>query len=120
MLFLILLCTLVVPRAAWSAHEAGHEELSSAIVVHTHHGDHVHEREDADTGVDEAGEDAGDNAGGLTHEHSPSIALGAALILPDEIALSTIIPVRSSHDFARYGGVPLLRPESLLRPPRTA
>jgi hypothetical protein len=124
MLFLILLCTLIVPRASWSEHAAGHEELSSANVVHTHHGSHVHEHEneheDADLVANEADGDPSEDQDGLTHEHSPSIALGSALMLPAEIELMAVDLVRSRHLVAKYGGVPLPRPESLLRPPRTA
>ena len=131
MFFLILLCSLVVPRAAWGAHETGHEELSSASVVHTHHGSHIHEhspahadahadaRDFADVRENLAENDGGVSPEGLTHEHGPSAPSTSAL-LPSGIDLSTMKGADRQHIVANYGGVPLQHPESLLRPPRMA
>ncbi len=114
---LLLVCALIVPRAAWSAHLSGHEVLSSASVVHTHHGDHAHEHSDADTAKSEARGNPGGDAD-LTHEHSPSFALGSAVVLPD-VASESVWPrsvdLRGEFD---TGGGPLQSPESILRPPR--
>lgn len=128
MFFLILLCSLVVPRTAWGAHEAGHERLASAYVVHTHHGDHIHEHAPANADpndvVDVREKSAPTNGGvspeGLTHEHTPSAPSSSALLLPSGIDLSTMKGADRQHLVARYDGNPLQRPEFLLRPPRTA
>jgi hypothetical protein len=119
LMFFALLCSLVVPRAAWGAHLAGHEELSVAGSVHTHHADHAHEHAKDSTGHNTA-LDCEDGNDGLTHEHSPSFALGSADFLSDSLSM-LVWPLASEAQVARErNGVHLRHPESLLRPPRTA
>lgn len=117
---LLLACALIVPRAAWSSHLSGHEELSSATTVHTHHGDHAHEHGDADNGESELTEDPANGAGDLTHEHGPSFALGSAVVLPDVASVSVWPRSVEPRGELDLGGGPLQSPDSLLRPPRTA
>ena len=117
---LLLACALIVPRAAWSAHLSGHEELSSASVVHTHHGDHAHEHGEANTAKGEAPGEPATDTRDLTHEHSPSFALGSAVVLPDVASLSVCLRSVDLHGELDPGGGPLQSPDSLLRPPRTA
>jgi hypothetical protein len=116
LLFLALLCSLIVPRAAWGAHLAGHEELSVAGAAHSHHGDHVHEH-----GVEKSAdrEAVWDEDGAPTHEHSPALALCSAVVLPDSVTLP-VWPLSGEVQIERKSvGERLRHPESLLRPPRT-
>jgi hypothetical protein len=118
LLFLALLCSLVVPRVAWSAHVAGHEVLATSNAVHTHHGDHAHEHGAESSAEHDPVRDAENGRDSLTHEHEPAFALGTAVILPEAISL----PARSISSEAQVGresdGRNRKHPDSLLRPPR--
>jgi hypothetical protein len=120
LLFLALLCSLVVPRAAWGAHLAGHGDLSVAAAVHTHHADHAHEHDGKNPAEhdDALGGEDGDD--GLTHEHSPAFAVGSGEVPPELITLSDW-PLSAEDQVEREtAGEHLRHPDSLLRPPRTA
>lgn len=114
-LALVLLASaLVVPRAAWGAHLSGHEELSSAGAVHSHHDDRAHEHS-------AAGEDGTeqDNApDDLTHDHKPAFAVGGDMPLPEISPVSAVIGARSPEGLTELHLRVLSRPDSLLRPPR--
>lgn len=121
----LLVCALVVPRAAWSAHLAGHENLTSQLSVHSHQSDHGHEHEEPRSdgvdvhAVDETG--GGDaHSGGLTHDHSPSLSLASAWLMADDAAFETW-PAPGRHNPDRtIAPNAHSRPESVLRPPRAA
>lgn len=118
---LLIVCALVGPRAAWGAHLAGHEELTSGTAVHTHHGDHAHEHA-APAPEHEAALDAEpDEDGALTHDHGSADALVSAMLLPNVSANFPDVPTIAGvlFDRARNFGA-LKHPESLLRPPRLA
>jgi hypothetical protein len=116
LLFFALLCSLIVPRAAWGAHLAGHEELSVAGAAHTHHGDHVHEHGVENSADHEA---VWDESDALTHEHSPALSLCSAVVLPDSVILP-VWPLSAEAQIDRKSVGEFLRhPDSLLRPPRT-
>jgi hypothetical protein len=125
-LFLILLlCALVVPKAAWGAHLAANDPAIPVTAVHTHHGDHLHEADDER--VAKAGDQADrangahDGEGdGLTHDHSPSLGISGALMLPDDQSVPLWFApaaVRLDRGFAAAGLSP---PQSVLRPPRAS
>ena len=120
--FIFLICALVVPRAAWGAHLAGHEELTSSSSVHTHHADHAHEHEGkVDSGYQNDADNDSDSAGkGLTHDHSPSLSLLTALLLPSEMKLSTWFTPLGQRFSLNFGADERSHPGSLLRPPRAA
>jgi hypothetical protein len=119
LLFLALLCSLVVPRVAWSAHVAGHEVLTTAGAVHTHHGDHTHEHDAESSTEHDPVSDTENESDGLTHEHEPAFALGSAVIIPDAVSL-TVWPASSEVQVSRESvGRNRKHPDSLLRPPRT-
>lgn len=120
LLFLALLCSLIVPRAAWGAHLAGHEELSVAGAVHTHPGDHAHEHEVEASAEHDGALDSEDGNDGLTHEHSPAFALGSAVVLPDSVSLTSCSLGAEAQVERESVGRHLRHPDSLLRPPRTA
>jgi hypothetical protein len=120
LLFLVLLCSLVMPRAAWGAHLTGHQELSVAGAVHTHHGNHAHEHDVPDSVEHNGALDGEGGEDGLTHDHSTAFAVGSAVVLPDPVTLSSWqLPVEAKVARER-NGKHLRHPESLLRPPRTA
>jgi hypothetical protein len=119
LLFLALLCSLVLPRVAWSAHVAGHEVLATASAVHTHHGGHAHEHAAESSAEYDPVSDAENESDGLTHEHEPAFALGTAVILPDAVSLPAR-SISSEPEAVREScGRNLKHPDSLLRPPRT-
>jgi hypothetical protein len=120
LLFLALLCSLVVPRAAWDAHMAGHDELTVAGAVHTHHGDYAHEHEVEDSAEPDGVLDGEDDTDGLTHEHSSAFALGSAVVLPDSVTLASLPQSAEPQVERGSAGRHFRHPESLLRPPRTA
>jgi hypothetical protein len=121
---LLLVCALVVPKVAWGAHLAGHEQMAANASVHTHHGNHAHEHaaEEADdqTSADEQATKGVGPDQGLTHDHSPSLSLAAATLSSDYLRLSSWF-ARAELRFDRsFESDALSRPESLLRPPRAA
>ncbi len=116
---LLLVSALIVPRAAWDAHEAGHESLSSANAVHTHHDGYAHEHDGAQTD-DGQGIDSGESDSGLTHEHGPSFAQASAIVLPNADTLPILRLSKYVYVERASGSAPLHHPDSLLRPPRTA
>lgn len=117
---LLLVCALVVPNAAWGGHLAGHDQISSASSVHTHHADHAHEQTSERATQDDNGFGTPAPEKGLTHDHTPSLSLATALLVPDDT--QPAFPFVSSElRFARsFAADALSRPESLLRPPRAA
>jgi hypothetical protein len=117
--FALLLIALVFPRTAWSAHLAGHDQLSSAASVHTHHHDHTHEHA-SDATQDDVTPNHSDADAGFTHDHGPSFSLAAALALPDGYDTPTsLAPADLVYERTGVLGA-LSHPDSLLRPPRTA
>ena len=118
--FLLLVCALVVPKAAWGAHLAGHEQMASVSAVHTHHSDHAHEHADDSAAADEHGNDDTSPDEGLTHDHSPSLSLATAMLTPDDPQLSSWFAPTALRFNRSFAAAALSRPESLLRPPRAA
>jgi len=116
----LLVSALVAPRAVWGAHLSGHDDLSAAGAAHSHHGEHTHEHDGDTLSVDELSETAGGEQDGLTHDHTPSFAIGGAIVLPDEAVLPTLAVTAASNVAVERLGASLSRPESLLRPPRFA
>ena len=106
----LLVSALVVPRAAWGAHMSGHEDLSSAGAVHSHH----HEHSAGDAEPDEQDDAPGD----LTHDHKPAFAIGGDIPLPEISPVDTVIAARSVEGLNELHLAVLSRPDSLLRPPR--
>jgi hypothetical protein len=121
LLFIVLLCSLVVPRAAWGEHLAGHDQLSVSGAVHTHHGNHAHEHDVQDSAEHDGTLDGENGNDGLTtHDHSTAFAVGSAVVLPDSVTLLPW-PLTAEAEVAREpDGKRLRHPDSLLRPPRTA
>ena len=117
---LLLVCALVVPKAAWGAHLAGHEQMTSASAVHTHHADHAHEHADDSAAADEHGADGTSPDEGLTHDHSPSLSMATAMLTPDDPQLSSWFAPTDLRFARSFAAAALSRPESLLRPPRAA
>ncbi|GGN55935.1 hypothetical protein GCM10011349_33130 [Novosphingobium indicum] len=115
---LLLVCSLVVPATAWSAHLAGHEQLSAANQIHTHYGPGALEKSQAPAFADDHdGNDEGTDKG-LTHDHAPSLAMGTAVMLPHAPALAAWIEGSDLLFDRSIAQVAHSRPESLLRPPR--
>jgi hypothetical protein len=117
---ILLVSALIVPRAAWGAHLSGHDDLSTAGAVHAHHDDDSHEHETGkflvgDPSIDTDSEGEQD---GLTHDHSPSFAVSAAIVLPDDAILPALNVVAASTESMERSGTSLSHPDSLLRPPR--
>lgn len=116
--FLVLLCALVVPNAAWGAHVSGHERLSALASVHTHHDEHAHEQADDTTADDQQDRDQEVPQKGLTHDHSPSHSLtGGMLVSADPESLPWQASGILHFDRSSVADA-LSRPGSLLRPPR--
>lgn len=119
---ILLISALVVPRAAWGAHLSGHDDLSTAGAVHSHHGDdsHEHEHETGKNLVGDSSPGAGSDGeqDNLTHDHSPSFAVSGAIVLPDDAVLPALNVVAASTESMERSGTSLSHPDSLLRPPR--
>lgn len=110
----LLVSALIVPRAAWSAHLSGHEDLSSVGAVHSHHDDHAHEHSASGDDTVEH-----DNApGDLTHDHKPAFAVGGDIPLPEISPVNAATGARSAEGLTELHLKVLSRPDSLLRPPR--
>lgn len=110
----LLVSALVVPRAAWGAHLSGHDDLSSAGAVHSHHGDHSHEDEAIDS-------DAGEHDDGpvdLTHDHRSALAIAGDIPLPEAAPVGAATATQSTEGITELHLRVLSRPDSLLRPPR--
>lgn len=110
----LLVSALVVPRAAWGAHLSGHEDLSSAGAVHSHHDNHAHEHSAGDAERDEQNDAPGD----LMHDHKPAFAIGGDIPLPEISPVDTVLAARSVEGLNELHLAVLSRPDSLLRPPR--
>jgi len=116
----LLVSALVAPRAVWGAHLSGHDDLSAAGAVHSHHGDHTHEPDGDKLSVDESSEIVSGEEDGLTHDHQPTFAIAGAMVLPEEAVLPALAVADASNVAFERLGASLSRPESLLRPPRVA
>lgn len=117
---LLLVCALVVPKTAWGAHLAGHEQLSASFSVHMHHADHAHEQmtdeaQDADEGSDGASPDQS-----MVHDHGPSLSLNAALAQTGDLGIEAWVSASNLTFDRDYAANAHSHPESLLRPPRNA
>lgn len=119
-LSLLIACALVVPTAAWGLHLVGHAQLASAESTHTHHSDHAHEADSQIKASDEQGGEGSAPIKGMTHDHGSSHSHVSAFLKPDEsLTLSSLISDQLLFD--RYSSADALsRPDTLLRPPRTA
>jgi hypothetical protein len=116
--FIILLFALIVPRAAWGAHMAGHEEISTTA-VHQHHDVDYHSHGEVDGEISEPLNL--NDAGGIAHNHTPADVL-SSIDVPDIGGSSGEIrywPESHAMDL-RSHWFPSPAPPSLLRPPRTA
>lgn len=115
----MLICALIVPRVAWGAHEAGHDQPAAAPIEHVHHGDHSHEV------VGDAEEDGtahdDEQDGGLVHDHLPAEVLSAIANVDNGIGADAppIFASLPQPDLSGSGS-PAAAPDSLLRPPRAA
>lgn len=115
----MLICALIVPRVAWGAHEAGHDQPATAMVEHIHHGDHSHEVVADAEGDGTAHDD--EREGGLVHDHLPAEVLSAIADLDNGIGAEAPAIFASIPQPELSGsGSPAAAPNSLLRPPRAA
>lgn len=116
---LMLVCALIVPRLAWGAHEAGHDQSVDSITQHVHHDGHSHE---VVVDVENVHLTNGDNGeGGLLHNHLPADVLSvmAGSNAADDTGNAFLFA--SLHLIDRHRtGQPSVAPDSLLRPPRAA
>ncbi len=118
-ILIMLVSALVVPRAAWGAHLSGHDDLSTAGAMHSHHEDGTHEYDSSPSSAGDSSmvaDDEQDN--GLTHDHSPSFAVSGAVVLPDSAVLPDLHVLAASTESMERSGTSLSHPDSLLRPPR--
>lgn len=126
---LLLISALIVPRMAWSAHEAEHNYERS--VAHVHHGDHTHEvndhahdehedREHMDREhTHHSHDDLGDAP--LAHDHLAADVLSVMAAIADTIATEQpFFGSEAGVPERRSSGAPSGHPDTLLRPPRTA
>ena len=115
---LLLACALFVPRVAWGAHEAGHDQPVGPEVEHVHHGDHLHQVS-ADLRADHEAHD--ERNGGLVHDHLPADVLSAMADFGADEHAESLAAFTERHliDRRRFGD-PTASPDSLLRPPREA
>lgn len=111
---LLMVCALVVPKAAWGAHLAGHEQMASASAVHTHHADHAHVHADEQSAADQQGTSDASPDKGLTHDHGPSLSLATAMLAPDDPQLSSWFAATDLRFDRSFAAAALSRPESLL------
>lgn len=118
---LLLVCALLVPRVAWGAHEAGHEQIAGADAVHVHHGDHSHHMDAHNHGHGSADLAIDLDDGKLVHDHVAADVLSAAAHIDDAAKLDGVWHATSIQLLElRSSGAPAAPPSSLLRPPRTA
>jgi hypothetical protein len=115
----MLICALIVPRVAWGAHEAGHDQPMASMVEHVHHDGHSHQ-----VIVDSDDQDLvqhDDRDGGLVHDHLPADVLSAMADVDAGQVAGKALFFASQHLLDRNRiGHPSAAPDSLLRPPRTA
>ena len=117
---LLMICALLMPRMAWGAHMAGHDDLLTASAAHTHHDGHSHETASDHelAGAALADPDTGD---GFTHDHQAAQALVTAVVLPDAVDAPGFRPQDGAARYARLPShAPPTHADSLLRPPRLA
>lgn len=119
--FLLLVSALIIPRAAWAAHEAGHDQPMGSAVEHVHHGDHTHDLAMDDHPGDHASPDGPEGESGLVHDHLPVDVLSAFADLDSDrnAMLAPVFASRHALD-RRPDDDPATSSASLLRPPRTA
>lgn len=113
----MLVCALIVPRVAWGAHEAGHDQPVAAMTKHAHHEGHSHEVfVDVD---DKHLTQGGDRDGGLIHDHVTADVLSAMAVSDVGTDTGDAFLYASQHLIDRHrSGEPAATPDSLLRPPR--
>jgi|TARA_B110001454_G_scaffold195461_1_gene197747 hypothetical protein len=121
---LLVLCAMLLSGRAWDAHLAVHEQLSSATAVHTHHSDHVHAVDPVASfekaALGDAPADQRDPERGLTHSHGSMAGHGFALLSADHTEFAGLPSAKELHFPPRASLAAISRPNSLLRPPRTA
>ncbi|KEO86026.1 hypothetical protein EH30_09255 [Erythrobacter sp. JL475] len=117
---LILVCALVVPKTAWGAHLAGHEQMASASAVHMHHADHAYEDATDEAPVAGEGSDGTSPDQNMVHDHGPSSSLNAALAQTGDIGIGAWVSATNLTFDRDYAANAHSHPESLLRPPRNA
>lgn len=123
----LLLCALVVPRAAWAEHVGQHGLSLASSEDHVHHDDHVHKVAASEVGHehdarsdDDSPNDGSDHGPALAHNHLAADVLSVlaepeyAPLLNDHFMLAER---RSAAPLA--SGAPGSPPNNLLRPPRT-
>ncbi len=115
---IVLVSALIVPRAAWGAHLSGHDDLSTAGAVHSHHDDDSHDHDSNQLSADVSSVTGDGEQDGLTHDHSPSFAVSGAIVLPDDAVLPALSVVAASTERTERSGSSLSHLASLLRPPR--
>lgn len=115
----MLICALIVPRVAWGAHEAGHDQPMASMVEHVHHDGHSHEVivESDDQNLVQHD----DRESGFVHDHLPADVLSAMADLDAGHVADGTLFFASQHLLDRHRiGHPSAAPDSLLRPPRAA
>lgn len=123
----LLLCALVVPRAAWAEHVGQHGQSLASSEFHVHHDDHIHKVAASEVGheYDASPDDAspgddGDRWPALAHNHLAADVLSVmaepeyAPLLKDRFMLAE----RRRTAPLAYGA-PESPPNNLMRPPRT-
>jgi len=121
--FALLVCAFVVPRAAWAEHMGQYGQTLASSEDHVHHGDHVHSGAASDDalGNGSAPDKHGKHAHGYAHNHLAADVLsvgaepGSAAVLNERLLLAE--PQAAT---LRIIGAPKSPPTNLLRPPRTA
>jgi hypothetical protein len=116
---IVFIFALAVPRFAWATHEAGYDALSTIAAVHTHHAGHVDEHDGEPSAEHFADEGDGDDRS-LTHDHRALHAVAAAMLPADAVMLTNWFASANMHFDISVAPAALSRPDSLLRPPRTA
>jgi hypothetical protein len=120
LVLIALICALVVPRMAWETHLAGHEAMSTAAVVHSHHSDHMHEQDADQPAPDRTAAHEDEADGGIRHDHTPMHAVSTAMLPDDVPVLATwFAPTEMLFDLTSTARA-CAHTECLVRPPRAA
>ncbi len=115
---LLLVIALIVPRAAWAAHEAGHDGPLGPAVEHVHHGDHSHDLTMQDHVDDPSSFETPVGDAGLVHDHLPADVLSAIADLDAGKHVTLLPAFVSSHALdKRPDGDPATPSGFLFRPP---
>jgi len=118
----LLLCALVVPRAAWAEHVGQHGQSFASSEDHVHHDGHVHKvaANQAEHEHASAADHESKGSNGLAHNHLAAdlLSVGAEPDAMDQL-IETLPPSQALGAALPIITAPASPPNSLLRPPRT-